>query len=58
MLYPISEQIAALLESVYDPETGELLDGTTEEDLQAAIQNLQMDFDEIEIGRASCRERV
>ena len=46
MIYPIAEQIAALLESVYDPETGELLEGVTEEDLQAQIEGLQMDFDE------------
>lgn len=46
MLYPIDEQISALLESVYDPETGELLEGITEEDLQNQIADLQLDFDE------------
>lgn len=46
MLYPIDEQITALLESVYDPETGELLEGITEEGLQEQIESLQLDFDE------------
>lgn len=45
-LYPIDEQIARFLESVYDPETGELYEGISEEDLELAIGDLQIAFDD------------
>lgn len=44
VIYPISDQLERLIESFTDPETGELI--TTEEEMQAAIEQLQMDFDE------------
>ena len=43
-IYPINEQIEKLMESAVDEDTGELLMG--EEELQQAIEQLQMDFDE------------
>ena len=46
MIYPMNEQIEKLLESAYDPETGELLEEITEDDLQAQIEAMQIDFDE------------
>ena len=46
MLYPIDEQIEQLLESTYDPETGAMYQDISEEDLQAQIEALQMEFDE------------
>ena len=46
MIYPMNQQIEKLLESAYDPETGELLEEITEDDLQAQIEALQIDFDE------------
>ena len=43
-IYPINEQIEKLMGSAVDEDTGELLMG--EEELQQAIEQLQMDFDE------------
>ena len=43
MIYPIAEQLEQLMESFVDPETGELI--ASEEDMQTAIEQLQLDFD-------------
>ncbi|MBR0161921.1 MAG: siphovirus Gp157 family protein [Oscillospiraceae bacterium] len=44
MIYPISEQLERLMESFADPETGEI--SVSEEEMQAAVEQLQMDFEE------------
>ena len=46
MIYPINEQITALMESFINPDTGELLDGVTEEMMEESIKGLEMDFNE------------
>ena len=43
-IYPIAESLERLMESFIDPDTGELT--ATEEEMQAAIEQMQMDFDE------------
>ena len=47
MIYRIDEQIQLALESMVDPETGELVEGYTEEDVITEIENLQKDFDSL-----------
>lgn len=44
MIYPINQQIEELLNSFIDEETGELT--CTEEEMQAKIETLQMEFNE------------
>lgn len=57
IIYPIAEQLERLMESIIDPETGELvevwIDPSTgesytlnEETLQTIIETMQMDFEE------------
>ena len=46
MIYPINEAVSALIESFTDQETGELIEGMTEERMTEAIDRLQMDFNE------------
>lgn len=43
-IYPIAESLERLMESFIDPDTGELT--ATEEEMQAAIEQMQMNFDE------------
>lgn len=46
MIYPINQMIDSLMESFIDPNTGELVDGVTEETMAEAISKLQIDFNE------------
>ena len=43
-IYPINEQLEMLIASFVDPETGEVT--ASEEEMQAAIEQAQMDFDD------------
>lgn len=45
MIYRIDEQIQLALESFLDPETGEVVDWCTEEDILQTIESLEKDFD-------------
>lgn len=46
MIYPINEMISNLMESFTNRETGELIDGVSEETIEEAIGKLQIDFNE------------
>lgn len=43
-IYPVNEQLEMLMESFIDPDTGEIT--VTEEEMQAAIEQMQMDFED------------
>lgn len=43
VIYPITEQLEMLMESFTDSDTGEIT--ATEEEMQTAIEQLQLDFD-------------
>lgn len=45
MIYPLDAQISLALSQAYDPETGELLEGVSEEELFEEIQRISEDFD-------------
>lgn len=45
MIYRLDDQIAIALETAYDPDTGELLDGITDEDLCQMVKDITADFD-------------
>lgn len=45
MIYRLDDMIAQALESFYDPETGELLEGITDEDMANKIAQLAADYD-------------
>jgi len=45
MIYPLDEQISMALSQAYDPDTGELLEGLSEEELFEEIQRITTDFD-------------
>lgn len=47
MIYRLDEAIERALMEAYDPETGELLEGVTEEDLFAKIEQLKVDHEEL-----------
>ena len=47
MIYRLDDQIAQALESAYDPFTGELLEGVTEEELFNLIQTVTEDFENL-----------
>ena len=44
-IYPLDKQVEDYLESCYDPDTGELLEGITEEDMAAHITQLSVDHE-------------
>lgn len=44
MIYPLDQQLETLMASFLDEETGEVI--VSEEEMTAAIEKLQMDFDE------------
>ena len=44
-IYPLDKQVEDYLESCYDPDTGELLEGITEEDMAAHIEQLSVDHE-------------
>ena len=45
MIYRLDDMIEQALESFYDPETGELLEGITDADMAKTIADLAADFD-------------
>lgn len=45
MIYPLDKQIEFFLDTLYNPETGELLDGVTEENIEKQLEQLAIDFD-------------
>lgn len=45
MIYRLDDMIAQALESFYDPDTGELLEGITDEDMANKIAQLAADYD-------------
>lgn len=46
-LYPIDERIELYLEDCYDPETGEIREDLTEEQMFAEIEQLKIDHEEL-----------
>lgn len=46
MIYPLNQQLEDLLESFVDPDTGEIREGLTEEAMQEAVEQLQMEHDD------------
>ena len=45
MIYRLNDQIDLALSTAYDPETGELLEGLTEDELFAEMERMRVDFD-------------
>ena len=47
MIYTLDEKISQWLENCYDPDTGELLEGITEEEMFAEIQKIEEDHERL-----------
>lgn len=45
MIYRLDDKIAIALETAYDPDTGELLDGITDDYLCQLVRDIKADFD-------------
>ena len=46
MIYPVDEQIAQFFAEITDPETGEIYNGFTEEEIAERLAKIKLDFDE------------